>query len=83
MSQESSSSRSSDPAGWSSPESFWDALTALCREHGWLLCLDEVKTGFGRTGELFAADIWGLQPDLMCLGKAMGGGVMPIGAVLG
>jgi 4-aminobutyrate aminotransferase-like enzyme len=63
--------------------SFWDALVQLCDDHGWLLCLDEVKTGFGRTGELFAADIWNLQPDLMCLGKAMGGGVMPIGAVLG
>ncbi|HVQ86646.1 MAG TPA: aminotransferase class III-fold pyridoxal phosphate-dependent enzyme, partial [Actinomycetes bacterium] len=64
-------------------ESFWVALQTLCREHGWLLCLDEVKTGFGRTGELFAADLWGLRPDLMCLGKAMGGGIMPIGAVLG
>ncbi len=62
---------------------FWSALTALCDEHGWLLCLDEVKTGFGRTGEMFAAGLWDLQPDLMCLGKAMGGGVMPIGAVLG
>ena len=62
---------------------FWDALTATCREFDWLLCLDEVKTGFGRTGEMFAAELWGLQPDLMCLGKAMGGGVMPIGAVLG
>lgn len=62
---------------------FWKALTELCREFGWLLCLDEVKTGFGRTGEMFAADIWDLKPDLMCLGKAMGGGVMPIGAVLG
>lgn len=67
----------------SPPDTFWPALTELCREHGWLLCLDEVKTGFGRTGELFAADLWGLQPDLMCLGKAMGGGVMPIGALLG
>jgi 4-aminobutyrate aminotransferase-like enzyme len=62
---------------------FWEALQLLCREQGWLLCLDEVKTGFGRTGELFASDLWGLEPDLMCLGKAMGGGVMPIGAVLG
>ena len=65
------------------PDTFWPALTELCHEYGWLLCLDEVKTGFGRTGEMFAADLWGLQPDLMCLGKAMGGGVMPIGAVLG
>jgi len=65
------------------PDTFWPALTSLCREYGWLLCLDEVKTGFGRTGEMFAADLWGLEPDLMCLGKAMGGGVMPIGALLG
>jgi 4-aminobutyrate aminotransferase-like enzyme len=64
-------------------KAFWDALAMLCREHDWLLCLDEVKTGFGRTGELFASDLWGLRPDLVCLGKAMGGGVMPIGAVLG
>ena len=65
------------------PATFWTALRALCDEHGWLLCLDEVKTGFGRTGRLFAAELWDLQPDLMCLGKAMGGGVIPIGAVLG
>ncbi len=65
------------------PAGFWTALRALCDEYGWLLCLDEVKTGFGRTGRLFAAELWDLQPDLMCLGKAMGGGVMPIGAVLG
>jgi 4-aminobutyrate aminotransferase-like enzyme len=62
---------------------FWSALDELCAEHDWLLCLDEVKTGFGRTGRMFAAELWDLQPDLMCLGKAMGGGVMPIGAVLG
>jgi 4-aminobutyrate aminotransferase-like enzyme len=65
------------------PAGFWTALDDLCAEHDWLLCLDEVKTGFGRTGRMFAAELWDLQPDLMCLGKAMGGGVMPIGAVLG
>lgn len=64
-------------------QEFWDALTALCREYDWLLCVDEVKTGFGRSGEMFACEKWDLQPDLMCLGKAMGGGVAPIGAVLG
>jgi 4-aminobutyrate aminotransferase-like enzyme len=65
------------------PDSFWPALTELCREHGWLLCTDEVKTGMGRSGHLLAGERWGLEPDLICLGKALGGGVMPIGAVLG
>lgn len=65
------------------PPQFWSALTDLCREYDFLLLADEVKTGFGRTGHLFAVERWGLEPDLMALGKAMGGGVMPIGAVLG
>ena len=47
------------------------------------MAVDEVKTGFGRTGHMFAVDRWGVEPDLMALGKSMGGGVMPIGAVLG
>jgi 4-aminobutyrate aminotransferase-like enzyme len=64
-------------------EAFWRALQDLCREFGWLLCADEVKSGFGRTGTMFAVEHWNVEPDLMCLGKAMGGGVMPIGAVLG
>ena len=65
------------------PDTFWPALTELCREHGWLLCADEVKTGIGRSGHLLAVDRWGVEPDLICLGKALGGGVMPIGALLG
>ena len=65
------------------PDAFWTALVDLCREFDFLLCADEVKSGFGRTGHLFAVERWGVQPDLMALGKAMGGGVMPIGAVLG
>ena len=65
------------------PDAFWPALTELCREHDWLLCADEVKTGIGRSGELFAVERWGVEPDLMCLGKALGGGAMPIGALLG
>jgi 4-aminobutyrate aminotransferase-like enzyme len=65
------------------PDAFWSALTALCKEFDFLLAVDEVKTGFGRTGTMFAVERWGLEPDLMALGKAMGGGVMPIGAVLG
>ncbi len=65
------------------PDGFWPALVELCREHDWLLCVDEVKSGMGRAGELFAVDRWGVEPDLICLGKALGGGAMPIGALLG
>ncbi len=65
------------------PDEFWAALSDLCREYDFLLCADEVKTGYGRTGHMFAVERWGVQPDLMALGKSMGGGVMPIGAVLG
>jgi 4-aminobutyrate aminotransferase-like enzyme len=65
------------------PDEFWTALRALCDDFGFLVAVDEVKTGFGRTGHMFAVERWGVEPDLMALGKSMGGGVMPIGAVLG
>jgi 4-aminobutyrate aminotransferase-like enzyme len=65
------------------PAPFWQGLNELCERHGWLLCADEVQTGFGRTGELFAVEHWGVQPDLMTLAKGMSGGAMPIGATLG
>lgn len=56
-------------------------LRALCDEHGWLLMLDEIQTGMGRTGRLFAHQHEGLLPDVMTLAKALGNGV-PIGACL-
>jgi 4-aminobutyrate aminotransferase-like enzyme len=65
------------------PPTFWPALAELCREFDLLLCADEVKTGFGRAGTMFAVERFGVEPDLMALGKSMGGGVMPIGALLG
>ena len=63
------------------PLSFYKALRQLCDDHGLLLVVDEVQTGMGRTGDLFAHRWLGVTPDVMSLAKALGGG-FPIGAVL-
>ena len=60
---------------------FLQALRALCDEHGLLLMFDEIQTGIGRCGELFGGQASGVRPDVMTLGKGLGGGV-PIGALL-
>jgi acetylornithine/N-succinyldiaminopimelate aminotransferase len=65
----------------SAPNAFFKTLRQLCDEHGLLLVFDEVQTGMGRTGELFAYKRLGVTPDVMSLAKALGGG-FPIGAVL-
>ncbi len=62
-------------------EGYLQAVQALCRERGALLIVDEVQTGFGRTGSLFAHTQDGVQPDLLCLAKSIAGG-LPMGAVL-
>src|SRR5271156_1455424 len=61
--------------------SFLRALRELCDQHGLLLMFDEVQTGMGRTGELFAHQRVGVEPDIMALAKALGGG-FPVGACL-
>lgn len=60
---------------------FLQTAQELCQQHGAMLIIDEVQTGFGRTGKLFASDHHELQPDLLCLGKSIAGGI-PMGAVL-
>src|SRR5438874_5947942 len=61
-------------------EEYVHGLAALCRDRGALLIIDEVQTGFGRTGNLFACNHYGLQPDILCLAKSLGGGI-PMGAI--
>lgn len=65
------------------PDDYLPAVQKICRDRGVLLIADEVQTGLGRTGKMFAVEHYGVEPDLMCLAKALGGGVMPIGAFMG
>ncbi|MHB0998004.1 MAG: aminotransferase class III-fold pyridoxal phosphate-dependent enzyme [Armatimonadota bacterium] len=55
----------------------------ICTRRGILMIVDEVQTGMGRTGKMFACDHWGVEPDIITIAKALGGGVMPIGAFVG
>jgi ornithine--oxo-acid transaminase len=61
---------------------YLEGAQELCRRFGTLFCLDEVQTGFGRTGRMFALEHWGLEPDLLVVAKALSGGYVPVGALL-
>ena len=64
------------------PDDYWPRLREICTRLGVLLIADEVQTGMGRTGKMFAVEHWDVAPDIMCLGKALGGGVMPLSAFI-
>jgi ornithine--oxo-acid transaminase len=64
------------------PPGYLEGAQELCRRHGTLFCVDEVQTGFGRTGALFAYQHWGLEPDLVPVAKSLSGGYVPVGALL-
>jgi ornithine--oxo-acid transaminase len=64
------------------PEGFLRTLAAICREHNVLLIADEIQTGLGRTGRMFACEYENVRPDMMILGKALSGGMYPVSAIV-
>ena len=64
------------------PPGFWAQVRAACDRHGALLIMDEIPTGLGKTGKMFAFEHDGVVPDIVTLGKALGGGILPIAAVV-
>ncbi len=64
------------------PPGYWAAVQAACHRHGTLLIMDEIPTGLGKTGRMFAFDHDEIVPDIVTLGKALGGGILPIAAVV-
>ena len=64
-------------------DDYWPKVSKLCKEHNILLAFDEVQTGFGRTGEHFAHQLYDVKPDIMGCGKAAGGGILPVSFVAG
>lgn len=64
------------------PAAYWRRVRAACDRHGTLLIFDEIPTGLGRTGRMFAYEHFGAEPDILVLGKGLGGGIAPIAAVV-
>jgi len=64
------------------PMDYFQELTAICRENGILFVADEIQSGMGRTGKMFAIEHWGVEPDLITVAKSLAAG-MPLSAVVG
>lgn len=64
------------------PPGYWKAVQAACHKHGALLIMDEIPTGLGKTGRMFAFDHDGIEPDIVVIGKALGGGMLPIAGII-
>ncbi|MFA5507699.1 MAG: aspartate aminotransferase family protein [Vulcanimicrobiota bacterium] len=76
-----------EPVQWASgckvvSQEYFQGVRELCDRHGAMLILDEVQTGLGRTGKRFALEHWGVKPDILCTGKILSGGMVPVSAVL-
>ena len=63
-------------------QAYWRRVREICTKHKVLLILDEIPIAFGRTGKMFAFEHYGFEPDIVCLGKGLGGGVMPMAAIV-
>ncbi len=63
-------------------KNFWKSARELCDRHGVILILDEIPIALGRTGKMFAFEHYGIQPDILCLGKGLGGGIIPQAAIV-
>ena len=61
---------------------FWKKVREICTKHGVLLILDEIPIAFGRTGTMFSYEHYGIEPDIVCLGKGLGAGIIPIAAIV-
>nr|WP_297782438.1 aspartate aminotransferase family protein [uncultured Allomuricauda sp.] len=61
---------------------FWKGARELCSKHGVLLILDDIPIAFGRTGKMFAYELFDIEPDILCLGKGLGGGIIPQAAIV-
>ena len=64
------------------PLDYWKKIRAACDKHGALLILDEIPIGLGRTGRMFACEHYGVEPDMLVLGKGLGGGIFPLAALV-
>ena len=64
------------------PNGYIQRIAEICRDHGILLIADEVMTGMGRTGKTFAVDHWGIEPDVILVGKGVASGYAPLGGVM-
>jgi len=61
---------------------YWKRVREICSSHGVLLILDEIPIAFGRTGKMFCFEHFGIEPDMVCLGKGLGGGIVPMAALV-
>jgi len=63
-------------------QAYWKKVREICTKHQVLLILDEIPIAFGRTGTMFAFELYDIEPDIICLGKGLGGGIMPMAAIV-